>query len=196
VILLTAVVAGMVAGWGYARWMGRAWRPPIFRFPWLVVLGFIPQAVVFYLPYTRQIMPDEIVSASLVGSQVILLVFSFANFRLPGMPVLAIGLGCNLAVILANGGFMPLTLEAAAQLVNRSVLDGLIQGERISSASKDILLPESQILLTWLADRFVPSAFMPYRFAFSVGDILVAAGAFWMLVAKQPSVPVLDLGVA
>lgn len=168
----------------------------MFHIPWLVVLGFLPQMAAFYLPATRRIVSDEIASASLVGSQIILLVFSFANFRLPGMPVLAFGLGCNLAVILANGGFMPLTLGAAAQLVNQSVLDSLVQGERISSASKDIILSESQIQLNWLADRFVPPAFMPYRFAFSVGDLFVAAGAFWMLVVRRQPLPLLDSGVA
>lgn len=168
----------------------------MFHIPWLVVLGFLPQLAAFYLPATRRIMSDEIASASLVGSQIILLVFSFANFRLPGMPALAFGLACNLAVILANSGFMPLTLEAAAQLVNQSVLDSLVQGERISRASKDILLPESRIQLNWLADRFVPPAFVPYRFAFSVGDLFVAAGAFWMLVVRRRPIPELDSGVA
>jgi hypothetical protein len=189
VILLTAVVAGALTGWGYARWKGRTWHPPVFRSVWLVLLGFLPQLAAFYLPFTRRLLPDEIASASLVGSQLVLLVFTLVNVHLPGMWLLSFGLGCNLAVILANGGFMPLTVDAAAKLVNPSILNSLTIGERISNASKDILLPESRILLPWLVDRFVPPSFIPYRFAFSLGDVFVAAGAFWMLVGSQPSEP-------
>lgn len=101
------------------------------------------------------------------------------------MPVLSIGLGFNLAVILANGGFMPLDWDAAAKLATPSVLNSLELGERISSSSKDILLSNSQIVLPWLADRFVPPAFIPYRFAFSLGDVFIAIGAFWLLVAGK-----------
>jgi hypothetical protein len=58
-------------------------------------------------------------------------------------------------------------------------MNRLVIGERVSSASKDILLPEANIHLPWLADRFVQS--VPYRFAFSLGDIFIATGAFWIL---------------
>jgi len=188
VILLIAVVVGTLTGWGYARWNGWTWHPPIFRAVWLVVLGFLPQLAAFYLPFTRRLLPDDMASASLVWSQLTLLAFALVNVHLPGMWILAFGLGCNLAVILANGGFMPLPVDAAARLVNPTILKSLAVGERISSASKDILLPQSRILLPWLSDRFVTPSYLPYRFAFSLGDVLVSAGAFWMLI-RQPMVP-------
>ena len=158
----------------------------MFRALWLVVVGFLPQMASFYLPYSRRLLPDEFASASLVFSQVMLLGFTILNLRLPGMPVLLLGLALNFAVILANGGWMPLPLEAVARLVDPSTLSRLQMGERISSASKDILLPQSEIVLPWLADRFVSPTFVPYRFAFSFGDVCIALGAYWMLVGKQP----------
>ncbi len=194
-ILLTAIIAGTATGWGYARWKGRAWHPPVFRAPWLVVVGFLPQLAAFYLRPTRQLFPDGAASASLICSQLILLVFAGINIRLPGMLILIFGLACNLAVILANGGFMPLTMEAAARLVDRSVLENLVIGERLSHASKDILLPEARIIFPWLADRFVPPRFFPYRFAFSLGDVFVAAGAFWMLLHGWTTALISDSGV-
>lgn len=186
-ILLVAVAAGLLAGWGYAKWRGIVWQLPIFRATWLVALGFLPQLLAFYLPSTRRLLSDELASASLICSQLVLLVFTFVNLRLPGMPVLMLGLICNLGVILANGGFMPLTVDAAARLVDQATLNSLVVGERVSSASKDILLPEAQILLPWLADRFVSSSSLPYHFAFSPGDVLVAAGTFWLLLVGQPA---------
>lgn len=101
------------------------------------------------------------------------------------MPVLMFGLGCNLAVILANGGFMPLPQEAAARLVSQDVLDSLVLGGRISPSSKDIFLQEASIRLPWLADRFTSPSFLPYRVAYSAGDILIAIGVFLLLVRER-----------
>jgi len=186
-ILLTAVLAGILSGWGYAKWTGGTWQPPVFRALWLVFVGFLPQMMSFYLPSTRRLLPNEFASVSLVISQLALLGFAILNVHLPGMPVLLAGLALNLTVILVNGGWMPLPLNVAAKLADSSTLSKLQIGERISSASKDILLPESEIILPWLADRFVPPSFVPYRFAFSLGDICIAVGAYWMLVRKQPA---------
>ena len=186
-ILLTAIATGLLAGWGYARWKGVAWQSPVFRATWLVALGFLPQLVAVYLPSTRRLWTNEAASLCLIASQVLLLVFTALNIRIPGMPVLALGLVCNLAVIMANGGFMPLSTETAARLVSPTVLDRLVVGERVSHASKDVLLREPSIRLPWLADRFVPPQNFPYRFAFSLGDVFIAVGTFWILARGKHS---------
>ena len=195
-ILLTAVGAGILAGWGYARWTGRTWHPPVFRAIWLVAIGFLPQWLAFYWPVTRQMLSDETAAFCLVISQTLLLAFALLNLHLPGMWLLGSGLGCNLAVIAANHGFMPITVEAFTSLADAEALERVTVGGRLSHASKDILLPETQILLPWLADRFLLPDFMPYRVAFSWGDVLVAAGAFWMLWSGQADLPVTESGVA
>jgi hypothetical protein len=185
VILLVAVVAGTIAGWGIARWKRQTWHPPSFQSLWLVFLGFLPQFIVFYLPVTRQLVTDDLASLSLVCSQVILMIFAWKNLHLSGMPVLIFGLGCNLVVILVNGGFMPLVAETAARIVEPHVMDRLVIGARLGKASKDILLPESQILLPWLADRFISPKLSSYRAVYSLGDVFVAVGAFWMLANRH-----------
>ena len=181
-ILLTAIFGGGIIGWGMARWQGRIWHPPILRMPALVVLGFLPQFLAFYMPATRTLLSDKAASICLVISQCLLLVYGWQNRNLPGMPWLMVGLACNLVVILANRGFMPLSLETAARLVSREILDTLVIDARISKSSKDILLPDAMIWFPWLADRFTLPSFFSYRVAFSLGDIGVSLGAFLLLV--------------
>jgi len=74
---------------------------------------------------------------------------------------------------------MPLTFGAAVRLVDKTVLNSLAVGERVGSAREGILLP-------WLADRFVSLPFLPYRFALSFGDVLMAAGSCWLFLVGRP----------
>ena len=180
-VLLVAVFFGIAAGLVYSKIRRKVWRPPYFQAVWLVLLGFLPQLIAIYLPFTRQYIPDQLASFSLVFSQSLLLLFAIANRRLPGMYLLLLGLGCNLLVILLNGGFMPLPVDTAAELWPDSELTTLRVGERVHFGSKDILLPGPQIVLPWLVDRFVSPDFVPIRFAYSFGDILISFGAFYLL---------------
>jgi hypothetical protein len=193
VILLSAIVAGMVVGLLVSWRTKTVWQPPSFKYGWLVVAGFIPQFLAFFLPATRSVFPDWLAAVSLVGSQVILLAFCLLNRHLPGILLITIGLGLNLIVILANGGFMPLPLETAVKWLPGNTFNQLESGGRIGSSSKDVLLPTSEIILPWFADRFYPPKGFPYQFVFSLGDVLIAAGTFWLLVKSAlPAKPLVE----
>lgn len=183
-ILLTAIVGGLLAGWAWARWRGRTYRAPDLRSAWLVLLGFIPQFIIAYLPATHFLVPNWLAVASLSASLISFLAFVWINRQLPGMPILLAGLMLNLIVMAANGGWMPITPDVASRLRGEDVSKDFALGDRFGQ--KDILLAPQDIHYGFLADRFLPPASFPYQVAFSAGDILIAVGAFWLL-ARSPA---------
>jgi hypothetical protein len=183
VILLPAILAGLLVGLGCAKWRGCPYQITDLHYLWLVAAGFLPQLLVIYLPGTRASLPDWLVAASLLTSQVLLLAFAWLNRRLPGMSILIIGLVLNLAVMAANGGFMPISPHTAGRLLPASMIQSTPLGSRLGH-SKDILLLPGDIHLEWLADRFLLPTRLPYQAAFSLGDTLIAVGAFWLLASR------------
>ncbi|MBI5840716.1 MAG: DUF5317 domain-containing protein [Chloroflexi bacterium] len=186
-ILLLALVAGLLVGLEWARWHRRPYQIPELRYLWLVFAAFLPQLIIIYLPLVRVCTPDWLAAASLLASQVLLLGFAFLNRRLPGMSILLLGSLLNLVVIAANGGFMPISPQTAGRLVPKELLLDISTGARFGT--KDILLHPQETRLEWLADRFLPPAWFPYQVAFSLGDVFLAIGVFWLLAFQKAPKP-------
>ncbi len=180
-ILLAAVLLGLLLGLGRARWQNRPYRAPELKWIWLAVAAFAPQLIIAYLPATRHLLPSwlaaALVSASLIG----FLAFTWINRRLPGMWILFAGMTLNLAVMLANGGWMPISPATASRLAGGGSAMTSSVGERFGQ--KDVLLLPQDTQLPYLSDRFLLPDWSPYQVAFSLGDILIAAGAFWLMAA-------------
>jgi hypothetical protein len=179
VILLSALVIGLLVGLGWSRWRNQPYQAPPLQSMWLVLVAFLPQLVVAYLPFSRYLLPDWLAASSLAASLIVFLAFVWLNRRLPGMPILIIGLGLNLIVILANRGWMPISPLTASHLVSGNVNQSFSVGSRFGQ--KDILLLPQDMQFEILADRFLLPGWFPYQVAFSLGDILIALGVFWLL---------------
>ncbi|MDP1714646.1 MAG: DUF5317 domain-containing protein [Anaerolineales bacterium] len=192
-ILLLALVAGLLVGLALARWRGHPYQGPELGHLWLVFVAFLPQFVVIYLPMARETFPEWLVSGGLLASQILLLVFAWLNRRIPGMPILICGVALNLAVMAANSGFMPISPQTASRLVSEDILLDIQPGSRIGA--KDILLRPQDTRFEWLADRFLPPAWSPYQVAFSLGDVLIAFGAFWLLAKPESSIQLMKRGI-
>jgi hypothetical protein len=126
-----------------------------------------------------ELFPDWLDAVCLTLSQVLLLGFAWLNRKIIGMPILICGVILNLAVMAANGGFMPISPQTASRLISEEALLDIQPGSRIGP--KDILLHPQDTRLEGLADRFIPAAWFPYQGAFSLGDVFIAIGAFWIL---------------
>jgi hypothetical protein len=183
-ILLIAILLGVPAGLLVARWQKRSWAFPTLRFPWLVFVAFLPQFFAFFLPATRTNITDDWVRAGLLGSQILLLFFCWLNRHLSGVWLLALGLSLNLLVIAANGGLMPISPQTASRLVSQDFLQTVPLGSRFGDG-KDVLLIPAETHFVWLSDRFLLPEGVHYKVAFSLGDVVIAIGAFWLLVMQE-----------
>jgi hypothetical protein len=182
-ILLVAILAGLLGGLILTRIRKRSWMVPPLRKLWLVIVAFLPQFFLSYLPATRFRVSDNLAAAGLIFSLILLLVFCWFNRRISGVWLLALGLFLNLLVMASNGGFMPISPQTASRLVPPDTLATVATGNRFDY--KDILLLPGQTRLIWLSDLLLPPQGFPYQVAFSLGDLFIAVGVFWLLVSSS-----------
>jgi hypothetical protein len=122
---------------------------------------------------------DSLRRVLMVDSYILLLWFVAANINRPGIAIIGIGLILNFAAILANGGMMaiaPETILRTGQLPADAVVGEWLPG------TKDVLLERSDIRLWFLTDRLVWDPISGVVRAFSVGDLVIAAGLVVTLV--------------
>ena len=182
-VLAAAVLIGFAAGFLRAALAQRPYRTPNLRYPALVLVAFLPQFVAFYL--SRSDLPNlgglgEWAPVILVSTQLLLLVFAWFNRRQPGFWLLGLGLALNLLVILLNGGYMPISPETVRKNYPYAPDSAWRVGQRLGNG-KDIVLPVEETRLWFLSDRFTFQSGGNLFVAFSLGDILIALGAFWLL---------------
>ena len=147
----------------------------------------LPAAVHRYLfaAHPRKPVQNGWLPSACLASQIMLFGFAWFNRRVPGMSILICGIALNLAVMTANSGFMPISPQTASRLISEERLLDIQPGSRLGP--KDILLHPQDTRFEWLADRFLPPSWFPYQVAFSLGDVLIAIGAFWMLASPGSS---------
>jgi len=147
------------------------------RYSWLAPLAWGLQVVVIYFPRPRSEGLLEPHTLLILASYLLLVLMVALNWRLPGLPLIGLGLVLNLLVMVANGGFMPVTYEALQRAGMANLALGSAPGSRVM-ATKDIVLPRVDTVLWVLSDVFVASPPWPIRTIFSVGDLCLAVGAF------------------
>lgn len=179
-ILLTAVIIGLAAGVIRARIGRRAYQLPDLRLEWLVLLAFVPQIIAFHIPGINTQFPDEWIPVALIGSQIGLLVFVWFNRTRAGLLLLGVGLCLNFLVICLNGGYMPISPETVQWLLPDAPQGSWQVGHRLGT-SKDIVTMVETTRLWFLSDMLRLTVSPNYRVAYSLGDVFISLGAFWLL---------------
>ena len=108
-VLVVAVLVGLAAGLCRARLEKREYRVYDLKAAGLVLLAFIPQFLIFFLPITRARIPNHTASILFILSLVILIVFSLFNIRRTSFWPITAGFLLNALVIMINGGWMPIS---------------------------------------------------------------------------------------
>ena len=186
-ILTLAIFIGLIATLVRSRLTNRTLKLPKFRLEWLVFAAVLPQILTFYIPVVGQRIPEQIVPMIQLLSMTGLLVFTGANILQPGFWLLGLGLFSNFLVIILNGGWMPILPETLHYMVPTKPLEIWEVGTRLGM-TKDKIFAYENVNLVFLSDRFTLPQWVPYKVAFSLGDIIISIGVvvlLWSLSRKH-----------
>lgn len=172
--ILVGIFVGIVTG-------GRPVRLAsiTFRWPWVIAGGLAAQVVLFSEPMTRVV--GEAGPPIYMATTACVLLAVLANWRIVGIPLVALGAAANMAAIVANGGYMPASEAALAAL-------GKVEPTTYSNSA----VVESPAL--WLlTDILAMPRWLPFANVFSVGDVLIGLGIAVVIVAtmrRGPEAPI------
>jgi hypothetical protein len=166
VFILYAIPVGIAAGLLVG---GRLDRLSDLRLRWapLALLGLLVQVALFADPVSAVV--GDAAPAVYVASTAAVLVAVLRDVRVAGMAVVALGAACNLAAIVANGGYMPADPAALASVVELS-----------PGYSNSVVVADPA--LRPLTDLFALPAAFPLANVFSVGDVLIGIGIALVIV--------------
>lgn len=142
-----------------------------FRLPWLLAAALVLQILVI------TVFPGPSTALRLtvyLSSYVLAVLFLLLNRGIRGLLLVGAGAALNLLAIGANAGVMPATRGALATAgVNPS-------GETFANSAV-----VANARLWFLGDVFAVPASWPLANVFSVGDVLIALGVGWAIVAAS-----------
>ncbi len=118
--------------------------------------------------------------ALLVLSQIALIFLLLLNHHVPGAKLFALGIILNTTVMVANGGWMPVTPETY-HFVHP---DRAVSVQVRPLGSKGIVLPRTETRL-WILSDIIRVTLPWRRYAISIGDLLLTLGAAQFIV--QPT---------
>jgi Family of unknown function (DUF5317) len=173
VFILYGVALGLVLGLIFGGQFDRLGNVRLHWWP-LAIVGFVIQLALFSPAGDR--IPDDLAALLYVASTVTVLAVVIRNVRLPGLALIALGAGLNLAAIVANGGRMPADPGA---LVAAGRASGVGANSNGSVVAHPALAP--------LTDIFAIPAGVPLANVFSFGDVLIGLGLVIALVALMRS---------
>ena len=168
--LLYGLLAGLVAGWAMGGRLERLGTLDL-HWRWLALGGLAVQVALFWPGIGDQL--GGLAPIVYVLSTLAVAVFVLRNIALPGLPLVALGATCNLAAIVANGGYMPASPSALAA-IGKSLGDAYSNSRLVGEPA-----------LAPLTDIFYLPRPIPFANVFSVGDVLIALGVAITVAASM-----------
>ncbi len=145
----------------------------------VIVVLFLLQLVLFILaPFVNVIAVW--LPVWLMTFYGVLVILGWMNRHIPGFSIMVIGILMNMIVMIANGGKMPVSVEAI-NLVNPEAMNDLFSG-----AIKHIPM-DSNTRLWFLGDIIPLTSPYPNKMVISLGDVFLNVGGFlfvWKTMSK------------
>ncbi len=171
-VLSPLLFGGHISRLGYVKF--RAW--------WLLLAALVAQIVIIEIvPESNRMLLDGVHLATYAIAGV----FVAVNWRVPGLLIIALGGACNGITIALNGGTLPAS-RAALKMAGIE----LSPDEFLNSGVLE------HPTWAWLGDVFVWPEPMPLANVYSIGDMLIVAGALYAAhkiagsrLVKNPWVP-------
>jgi hypothetical protein len=136
------------------------------RLRWLpLVFGSLVLQLLIFTPFLTAPLLSITTPWLYILSMLMLAGWVAANWRIPGMALMGAGLLLNLAAIIANGGYMPITPEATH-------IAGMHLNYDDGRHNNSVALAAGQAYL-WPLTDIIP---VPFAGVFSIGDVLLTLG--------------------
>jgi hypothetical protein len=169
-VLMLAAVLGVAVGLLFGGTLSKLGSLPLRGLP---LFGLaIGLQVVAYPPAWASWQPSDGLATWLwIVSYGVVILVAVQNRRIAGFPLAALGMLSNLVAVSTNGGHMP-ALKSA-------MIDASVDYHRVHMNSVAAHAPN----LPWLIDRWGAPWWVPMANVYSIGDVLLAAGALWIVAA-------------
>lgn len=167
-VLLMAILFALVRGGKitYLADLNIQWRG-------VIIGGFLIQVVVFEDFWQNNSSLYPLTTTAYFISLFLLVIALIKNNAFPGIKLLTFGFVLNVLAIVLNGGYMPATVDAWATAGFHSLSPGQTYNNSIIAG------PNTPAL--FLGDIFaIPKGFV-FPNVFSIGDLLIALGAFYLI---------------
>jgi hypothetical protein len=179
-IAVALLRGGSFAGWArahvYWSWVALGslglqlvlYDPPIDRLPWVITWGPVVWTLCLAALFAV-LVRNAIATPTLKGA----------------WALAAVGVGLNVLVVAANGGYMPQSDEA--HLATRGVLQA--SAPAADPQLRNVLSMSSETRLNWLGDIIPEPAWLPRNNVISIGDVLLGSGLAWWVFLITASSP-------
>lgn len=178
--VVLAVLVGLLRG---GKWGNLALYK--FKGSWFVIVAILLQVSIFNPWWEKFVKSGNTTNFIYSLSIILLIVFIIRNFNIWGLRLLGAGIALNGITIIANGGYMPSSLNSLKHILPAERIALIESG---SSIYNTILITDNT-KFKFLCDIF----YVPGINVYSVGDILIAMGAF--VVIQQIMLRYKDLNI-
>jgi len=164
-LVALAIIAGLLRGGSLRNFaaLPLRWVP--------LIIGSFALQLFLFTPFIDQPLIVVPVAPLYVLSMIMAAVWVALNWRIPGMPLITLGLLMNFAAIVANGGYMPVSPDAVRYA---GKIAQFADGATVSN--NGLLASPDQVRLWIFTDIIALPKALPLAGVFSIGDIVLVVG--------------------